>query len=101
MLNIDVKSEGREAVLTLGGKLDANTASELKQKLEELPEEVKDISLDLSGLAYTSSAGLRLFMQYHNKLGKAGGKLVLIHPNEMICEIFDDTGMTGCLNIEK
>ena len=51
MLNIDVKSEGREAVLTLGGKLDANTASELKQKLEELPEEVKDISLDLSGLA--------------------------------------------------
>ena len=40
-------------------------------------------------------------MQYHNKLGKAGGKLVLMHPNEMICEIFDDTGMTGCLNIEK
>lgn len=101
MLISDVKVEGKDATLTLEGKLDATTAPQLKEKLEELTGDVTDINIDMSDLAYTSSAGLRLFLQYHNLLLKAGGKLTLMYPNDMIMEIFEDTGMADSLNIVR
>jgi anti-anti-sigma factor len=101
MLISDVKVEGKEATIKLKGKLDATTASQLKEKLEELTGDVTDISLDMSDLAYTSSSGLRLFLQYHNQLGKAGGKFTLMYPNDLIMDIFEDTGMANSLNIVR
>ena len=90
-----------EALVTSAVSLSDAQLSQLKEKLEELTGDVTDINIDMSDLAYTSSAGLRLFLQYHNLLLKAGGKLTLMYPNDMIMEIFEDTGMADSLNIVR
>ncbi len=101
MLNIDIQVNGSDAKIVLEGRLDANTSPELKEKMGRLPEEVKNIELDLEKIAYTSSAGLRVILQYHNQLNQRGGKLKLTRPNDNIMEVFEDTGLSDCLNIER
>ncbi len=101
MLNIDIKTDGNSANAVLEGRLDVNTSSELKEKVGGLSEDITNIDLDLEKLSYTSSAGLRVILQIHNQLKQRGGKLVLTHPNEVIMEVLEDTGLADCLNIQN
>ncbi len=101
MLNTDIKINGDQAKVVLEGRLDTNTAPELKEKMGKLPEEIREIVLDIEKVTYTSSAGLRVILQYHNQMGQRNGKLTVTHPNDNIMEVFEDTGLAGCLNIER
>ena len=101
MLNTDIQINGDQAKVVLEGRLDANTSPEFKDKLAGLPEEVKNMVMDIEKVTYTSSAGLRVILQYHNQMGQRGGKLTVSHPNPNIMGVFEDTGLTDCLNIES
>ncbi|MBO4374928.1 MAG: STAS domain-containing protein [Lachnospiraceae bacterium] len=101
MLSIDYTENGADAKLALEGRLDANTSKDLKTKVGEIPESILNIDMDISKLEYTSSAGLRVVLQLHNQLNQRGGKLVISHPNEVISEVFEDTGLSDCLNIVR
>jgi len=48
----------------------------------------RDIVLDLSGLEYVSSAGLRCFMLAAKHVGGHGGKIVLAALRPVVAEIF-------------
>ncbi len=99
MLKTEVTENGNEAKIMLEGKIDANTAKELKSRIEQISGNVKNIEMDLTKLDYTSSAGLRVILQLHNQLNQNGGRLTVSHANEEIMEVFDDTGLLDCLNI--
>ena len=79
------------------------------KKIKELEEEINSFSLenietvilDLKELEYISSAGLRVVLMIHKKMNKLGGQLKLINVNDMILNIFDMTGMSEFLNIQK
>ncbi len=101
MLNIDISTQGNTVVVDLEGRLDASTSPELKEKLGAMHEEVNNLELHIDKLAYVSSAGLRVILQYHNQLKQRGGKLVVFKPNDLIMEVFEDTGLSGCLNISR
>ena len=101
MLNTDIEVNGNQARVVLEGKLDANTAPELREKLSKLPDEIDNIELDIEKVIYISSAGLRVILQYHNQMNQRGGKLTVCHPSENIMEVLEDTGLSGCLNIQK
>lgn len=47
---------------TLEGKLDTLTAPELDDRLKDIGPDVKELTLDLAGLSYLSSAGLRVIL---------------------------------------
>ncbi len=99
MLKINISENPSGTLLALEGKLNADTSKELKSRLSEIPEDVTRIELDLENLIYTSSAGLRVILQLHNQLNERGGKLTVSRANETIREVFDDTGLSGCLNL--
>ena len=101
MLNIGYTENGSEAKITLEGRLDANTSKDLKTKIGEIPESVLNADLNIADLEYTSSAGLRVILQLHNQLHQRGGKLVISKPNDTIAEVFEDTGLSDCLNIVR
>ena len=101
MLNIDYAENGTEVKIALEGRLDANTSKDLKAKLGEIPESVTRADMDISKLEYTSSAGLRVILQLHNQLGQRGGRLTILKPNDTIVEVFEDTGLSDCLNIVR
>ena len=99
MLKTELNTCDNTTTVVLEGKLDANTAAELKERLDEIPDEVSGLNLDIEKLAYTSSAGLRLIIQYNNLMKQRGGKLTILHPNELISELFKDTGLLKHLNV--
>lgn len=93
MLDIDQRDEGGVAVVKLGGRLDVLTCKDLGLKLEEDAEVgMTRIVLDLSGLDYVSSAGLRVLLQARKTLKPMGGTLALAAANEFVKDVMQTTG---------
>ena len=87
--------------LSLVGRLDTTTAPELNEVLKELfSENVKNIVMDLEQLEYISSAGLRELLFAQKSVGE-DGKLVIKNANNEIMEVFEITGFSDILTIEK
>ena len=92
MLDIIVNDNGAERKVTLNGRLDTSTAPEMEKKLSSL-EGVTALELDLSGLEYISSAGLRVLLAIQKVMNKQGS-MVLHNVNESVREVFDITGFS-------
>lgn len=96
MLNIDKKAEDRSLLISLSGELDSITSPDLDREVREL-ENVDEVVLDLKGLAYTSSAGLRVIMGLKRRL--AGRTLRLENIRPEVREVFDMTGSSVLLGL--
>jgi len=92
-----VKDDG--VILAPVGRLDTLTAPEMESVILETVAKVDNLTIDLAGLEYVSSAGLRVLLQAQKALS-VRGKLTVKNPNETVSEIFDVTGFTEILNIE-
>ena len=97
MLNITKYKENGALTLALNGRLDTTTAPELEEELKNSIDGVSALTLDLRGLEYISSAGLRVLLSAHKR---TAGKMKIRNVNETVAEIFDITGFSGILTIE-
>ena len=89
---------GSECILTVEGRLDAESAPKLRAVVETL-DEVSDLTLDFSRLLYISSAGLRVQMIAHRVVGE-DGKIRVIHAKDVIRTVLEMTGFAAVLTIE-
>lgn len=87
--------------VTIKGRLDTNTAPQLEKAVLEELEGITKLELDLSSLAYISSAGLRVILMFHKTLAARKGSLKVLHPVEEVMDVFDMTGFSSFLNIEE
>ncbi len=97
-LTLKSKREGEALTVSLAGRLDTITAPDAERRLREEIEGVKDLTLDLSGLEYISSAGLRVLLALQ-KIMNRQGKMQLTGVNDTVMEILDLTGFSGILTI--
>ena len=100
MLNINKTRNDETLVISLEGKLDTVTAQDLDASIKEDIDGLKELVFDMSGLKYISSAGLRVLLGAQ-KIMSGQGSMKVTKPNEIIREIFEDTGFINILNIEK
>lgn len=98
-MKIEKKQEGSALVIALEGRLDTTTAPELEKELKSSLDGVTDLTLDMSGLDYISSAGLRVLLTAHKAMQKQGSMKVT-NVSELVKEVFDVTGFSDILNIE-
>ena len=98
-MRIEKNQEGEKLNLAVIGRLDTTTAPELEQELKESLEGVKELILDLAGLEYISSAGLRVLLAAQRRMNKQGS-MKLINVNELVMEVFEVTGFSTILTIE-
>lgn len=84
--------------LILSGRLDTTTAPELEKQIDALPQETTALILDMQGLEYISSAGLRVLLKTQKMMNKKG-TLKLVHVPEMVMEVLDITGFADFLTI--
>ena len=96
-MTIEKKEYGDSAELILSGWMDTQGAPQLAAAVDELGPEVKSLSLDLSGLEYTSSAGMRQLVATHKRMN---GALTLKHVSPEIMDVLRMTGMDKKLNFE-
>ena len=96
-MTIEKKVSGDSAELTLSGWMDTENAPQLAAAVDELGPEVKSLALDLSGLEYTSSAGIRQLVATHKRMG---GALTLKNVSPVIMDVLSALGLDKRLNIE-
>ncbi len=69
------------------------TSVQLKAAVKDLPDEIKDINIDVAGVNYLSSAGLRVFVLAAKLAKSHGGAMRLLHPNQDILDVLAITGL--------
>jgi anti-sigma B factor antagonist len=90
---IVLKDLGRVSVVYLKGYLDAHTAPEFERSLQNLIEaERVRIVVNLSGLAYISSAGLGVFMGFIEDVRSKGGDIKLAELSDKVYRVFELLG---------
>lgn len=95
-MNIQTTINGETAVFTIDGWLDTQTAPELETALNQLDASVKELTIDMGGLQYISSAGLRQIVAAHKKMS---GNLTLKNLPAEIMDVFNMAGFSKKLNI--
>ena len=100
MLNIEKTLENGKAVVKLAGRLDTVTAPELETALKEILPGISELVFDLETLEYVSSAGLRVLLSAQKTMNLQG-EMKVCNVNETIMEIFEVTGFSDILTIEK
>jgi anti-sigma B factor antagonist len=98
-MTIEIKKSNEELTLEVNGRLDTTTAPALEKTINENIEDVKALILDLKGLEYISSAGLRVLLSAQKKMQQIG-TMKVIKVCEEVMEVFEITGFADILTIE-
>ena len=78
------------ARVSLDGRLDTHTFGELDQRLAPLlASDIQSLVLDLAGLDYISSAGIRSIFKARKALAARQGKVLVVNPQPQIQKVFD------------
>jgi anti-sigma B factor antagonist len=94
-MEINVKSIGQVTVVEIAGDIDSNTAPQAQERVLPLVQPGSKILLDMSGVEYMSSAGLRMLLSMYRQISRGDGGIVLVGLSE---EIKDTMSVTGFLN---
>jgi anti-anti-sigma factor len=95
---LQVFRTGTPRTLRLVGELDASNAEGLVESLRDEIETGGDLVLDLSGLGFVDSMGLRSFLRIAAAL-EASGKLVLQGPQRSVARTIEVIGIEKLPNI--
>ena len=98
-MTIEIKRNTEETIIKLVGRLDTTTAPALDKTISEDIAGTKNLVLDIKGLEYISSAGLRVLLGAQKKMQKIGSMKV-INVCELVMEVFEMTGFADILVIE-
>ena len=98
-MTIDIKKNQEETVIEIVGRLDTITAPALDKTINEDIGETKNLVLDVKGMEYISSAGLRVLLAAQKKMQKIGS-MKLIGVCEEVMDVFEMTGFADILVIE-
>ena len=100
-MEIREDSAGGIPVVAPVGRIDSNTSGALERALlGQLARGEKRLIVDLLGVEYISSAGLRVLLLAVNKLRPLGGQLVLCSLGTSVREVFELAGLTALFTIE-
>ena len=99
IMTIEMQRNETKLTVTLGGRLDTTTAPQLEAGMQTSLEGVEKLVLDIAGLDYLSSAGLRVLLAMQKTMNRQGS-MVVRHVNDTISEIFEVTGFCDILTIE-
>ena len=99
-MTINVERDFELVTLEITGRLDTTTAPNLESVVNELPEDTKELIFDMSGVEYISSAGIRVLLGAYKKMQSNQGTMRIEKANDMVCEVFEMTGLSEMLNQE-
>ena len=99
MKNIDYRTDKNILYISVEGKIDATNAPEFEEKINEIRSVNSGMHtvLDADSLEYISSAGLRVIL----RLRKAEPELAIINVSPEVYSVFEMTGFTEMIKIEK
>ena len=98
-MTIEIKKNNQETIIEIVGRLDTITAPALDKTINQDIGDTKNLVLDVKGMEYISSAGLRVILAAQKKMQKIGSMKVT-GVCEEVMEVFEMTGFADILVIE-
>jgi anti-sigma B factor antagonist len=95
-MDISSKKIGDVIVVQLGGELTAQTAGPTQEKVLQLAEPEARMVLDMTGVPFMSSAGLRMLLVLYRTIGGRGGKILLVGLTD---DLQNTMSLTGFLDL--
>lgn len=93
-MEISTMEYKRVAVVTVTGRVDSATSGELEAALKALlGKGASNLVLDLSGVDFLSSSGLRVMVTTRKALKEAGGEVVIAQPSDRVKETLELAGL--------
>ena len=94
-MDINIKTISGVSVIEISGDLDGNTAPTAQAEILPLAQPGSKTILDMSGVPYMSSAGLRMLLVTYRQVSGNDGQIVLVGLSE---ELRDTMSVTGFLD---
>ena len=98
-MTIEIRKNAAETIIEIEGRLDTVTAPVLDKAINEQIGDTTTLILDVRGMEYISSAGLRVLLNAQKKMQKIG-LMKVIHVCESVMEVLEMTGFADILVIE-
>jgi anti-sigma B factor antagonist len=94
-MKIETKHDGANVIAIVCGEIDGKTAPQVQAELLSALQDGSRLMVDMKGVTYLSSAGLRMLLLLYRQIAAKKGKVVLAGVSE---EIRDTMSMTGFIN---
>ena len=99
-LQINQESHKRCELITVSGRIDSSSAPDFDQALKDTMNAGNhNIALELNGVSYMSSAGLRGLVSAMRECKKNRGKVVLANPSDRVNEVLELAGLATLFEI--
>lgn len=82
--------------ITATGEIDAHTAPTLADAITAAGS---DVRLDLAGVEFVDSSGLRVLIDAHQRLDSSGGSLQLVAVSDPVRRLLEISGVDGYLHL--
>ncbi len=99
-MNIERTENGEEIILTVEGRVDANTSRELQDAIITAFQSANKLVVDFAKVEYVASAGLRALLLGQKTAASKAGSMKLTHVAEAVMEVLNMTGFASILTIE-
>ena len=100
-MEIAIKDAGLTATITLIGRLDILGAESIDLPLATLCGSKSEIIIDMAGVTFIASIGLRHLVSAAKAVQRRGGRLTLLNPTAAVGEVITTSGLTILLPIER
>lgn len=98
-MEIITEQNGNALSMHLTGRVDTITSAAFEKAVDGLPAEITDLVLDMKGVEYVSSAGLRVLLGAQKLMNKRGS-MKLVNVCETVMDVLEMTGFVDILDIE-
>jgi anti-anti-sigma factor len=101
MLNIQVRPEGKSAVISIKGKVNFEVTPQLREAIKETvaSQQPNILVINLEGVSFIDSSGLGLLVAARNSVDKNNGNLHLCCIPAQVKKVFDQTNLTNYFSI--
>ncbi len=100
-MQIAIDDAGTTAKVVLKGRLDAAGAGAVAAPLAQLAEQKNGLVIDLSGVPFLASVGIRQLVTAAKTLTRRGGRLVLLNPTKEVYEVLTISAINDLIPIAR
>jgi anti-sigma B factor antagonist len=94
-----VDDAGPTPRVVLSGKLDIAGADTVALPLATLAGAKSGLLVDMAGVSFLASIGIRHLVAASKALARRGGRLVLLNPNQMVTDVLTTSGVVELMPI--
>jgi anti-sigma B factor antagonist len=100
-MKIQIEDNGVTAKVVLAGKLDIVGAEVVALPLATLSGGKQSLTIDISGVTFIASIGIRHLISASCALARRGGSLTLLDPSEVVAEMLTTSGATELMTVGR